>query len=104
MDCFTSAIDCGSARLDRFLETEYALTGACCVALFTFFLYILSRPKRMNISGKTVVITGGGMGIGRLMALDFAKRGCTLILWDIHKKHVDAGALEIEAMGEKACS
>ena len=38
----------------------------------------------MQIKGKTVVITGGGRGLGRAMALEFATRGGHLALLDLN--------------------
>jgi all-trans-retinol dehydrogenase (NAD+) len=36
-----------------------------------------------NLSGKSVLITGGASGIGKLMALDFAARGAVVTVWDL---------------------
>lgn len=44
-------------------------------------LFIPSRKK--SVAGETILITGAGSGIGRLMALEFASMGVTLVLWDI---------------------
>ncbi|KAM9417487.1 epidermal retinol dehydrogenase 2 isoform 1-T2 [Salvelinus alpinus] len=44
-------------------------------------LVIPSRKK--SVAGETILITGAGSGIGRLMALEFASMGVTLVLWDI---------------------
>src|SRR5699024_2648632 len=46
-----------------------------------------SRPVRMR--NATVVVTGGGRGLGRRMAWEAARRGARVILWD-----ADAGAAE----------
>ena len=37
----------------------------------------------MDITGKTIVITGAGRGLGRAMALEFAARGAQLALIDV---------------------
>jgi all-trans-retinol dehydrogenase (NAD+) len=36
-----------------------------------------------TVQDKTVVITGGASGIGRLMALEFAGRGARVVVWDL---------------------
>lgn len=45
--------------------------------------------KQKSVAGDVVVITGGAMGIGRLMALKFASLGATVVVWDLHE---DLGA------------
>ncbi len=45
---------------------------------------------RMNLAGRTAVITGAGSGIGRAVAVSLAQRGCHLALADIN----EAGLLE----------
>lgn len=48
-----------------------------------FFLsFIYARKKK--VAGEIVLITGAGSGMGRLMALKFARLGATLVLWDIN--------------------
>ena len=39
----------------------------------------------MEIKGKTVAITGGGRGLGRAMALEFAQKGAVLALIDLNE-------------------
>lgn len=48
-----------------------------------------------RLSGKTVLITGAASGIGRLMALDIAHRGATVVAWDIHREPLDDLVREI---------
>jgi all-trans-retinol dehydrogenase (NAD+) len=48
-----------------------------------------------TVKDKLVLITGGASGIGRLMALDFARRGARVAVWDISGealRSLEAGA------------
>ena len=48
---------------------------------------------------KIIVITGGSQGIGRCMAIEFAKLGATVIICARTKKDVDQTSAEISALG-----
>jgi all-trans-retinol dehydrogenase (NAD+) len=52
-----------------------------------------------GIVGKLVLITGGGSGIGRLMALDFAERGARVAIWDLNREAVEAVETEAREKG-----
>ncbi|CEG46298.1 epidermal retinol dehydrogenase 2-like [Plasmopara halstedii] len=54
------------------------------------------------VTGDVVLITGGAMGIGRLMALRFASLGAIVIIWDLHSKFGHKVVQEIEAINGKA--
>jgi all-trans-retinol dehydrogenase (NAD+) len=43
----------------------------------------------MRLSGRTLLVTGGGSGLGRRLALLAAERGATVVVWDL-----DAGAAQ----------
>ncbi|KAK7916702.1 hypothetical protein WMY93_012463 [Mugilogobius chulae] len=54
------------------------LTGSIfCAILTTVF-----RPRLKCIDGELCLITGAGGALGRLFALEFAKEGAHLVLWD----------------------
>lgn len=53
----------------------------------------------LKVSGQTVLITGSGSGLGRLMAFEFGKLGARLVLWDINEQGNKETLKELEAMG-----
>ncbi|XP_066513508.1 retinol dehydrogenase 10-B-like [Hoplias malabaricus] len=46
----------------------------------------LVKPREKSVEGEVCVITGAGSGLGRLFALGFARRGASLVLWDISRE------------------
>ncbi|XP_050397408.1 protein dhs-3 isoform X2 [Patella vulgata] len=54
-----------------------------------------------DISHDTVLITGAGSGIGRLMAIKFAEKGCRVVVWDVNNKGNEETASEIRKRGGK---
>ena len=52
-----------------------------------------------NLSGKAVLVTGAGSGIGRETALACARRGADLYLCDIGKEGLDATVADANALG-----
>lgn len=53
-------------------------------------------------TGLVVWITGGGSGIGRSMALEFARQGAHIVVSGRRKDRLEEVAAEIEAMGKRA--
>ena len=60
------------------------------------------RYQAKCLDGHVVVVTGSGSGIGRLMALEFAKRRCRVVLWGKHLDDVGPVAQEITSLGGEA--
>ncbi|XP_069486617.1 17-beta-hydroxysteroid dehydrogenase 13-like [Ambystoma mexicanum] len=55
--------------------------------------------KKKSVRGEVVLVTGAGHGLGRLTAIEFAKLGATLILWDINKNAIEETANECRSLG-----
>jgi NAD(P)-dependent dehydrogenase (short-subunit alcohol dehydrogenase family) len=56
----------------------------------------------MRLAEKVAVVTGGGAGIGRAIALAMAREGADVLIPDIQIKNAEAVAGEIRALGRRA--
>jgi 3-oxoacyl-[acyl-carrier protein] reductase len=56
----------------------------------------------MQLEGQVALITGGARGIGREMALLFAKEGADIALFDVNEQMLSQTSKEIEALGRRA--
>ena len=54
---------------------------------------------RLDLAGKTAVVTGAGSGIGRALAIGLAARGCHLALSDIRPATLEPLAAELAPRG-----
>ena len=52
-------------------------------------------------SGRTVLVTGGGRGIGREIALAFARLGANCVIAARNPEHLQSTATEIEGLGQR---
>jgi 3-oxoacyl-[acyl-carrier protein] reductase len=55
----------------------------------------------MQLKDKVTIVTGGARGIGREIALLFAKEGSDIALCDVNAEALNSTAKEIEALGRK---
>ena len=53
----------------------------------------------MKLQDKTIVITGGGQGLGLTMALSFAKDGANIALIDLNEQQLQESVKQVTAAG-----
>ncbi len=54
------------------------------------------------LTGKTAIVTGGAMGIGKGICMALAKQGADVVIADIAMEQAEATAAELKALGVKA--
>ncbi|KAK9885414.1 hypothetical protein WA026_010910 [Henosepilachna vigintioctopunctata] len=58
-----------------------------------------SYKNLKNLKGQNVLITGGGGGLGRLLASRLARHGAVVILWDVNEEAVAESVKQVKAQG-----
>lgn len=58
----------------------------------------------IELSGKTALVTGGGRGIGKAIALELARAGADVAICDIDPVTSSETEKEIQVIGRKSCS
>lgn len=56
----------------------------------------------LGLNGKVAIITGGGQGVGRIMAHGFAREGAKVVIGELNKEAADKVVKEIEGFGGQA--
>jgi len=64
--------------------------------------WIYPEPWKKSIAGETVLITGGGSGIGRLMAIKLSKLGAIIVTWDVNTAGNEETVRLIKSNGGRA--
>ncbi|KAK1797472.1 hypothetical protein P4O66_008322 [Electrophorus voltai] len=71
--------------MNFFLETLRMFVFSVICYLEAFFR-IFIPARRKSVAGEIVLVTGAGSGIGRLVALEFARLGARLVVWDVNEE------------------
>ena len=83
------------------IET-FHLIGIVLWQVLKSFIQLFISPPRKDIDGEIIFLTGAGSGLGRLMALKFAKLGATVVCVDINQSANEETVKEIRSQGFKA--
>nr|XP_022340284.1 3-ketodihydrosphingosine reductase-like [Crassostrea virginica] len=67
-----------------------------CIVVF-FVLSILLSPKKIDLQGSHVLITGGSSGIGKALAIEAVKRGANVAIIARNEKKLADAKQEIES-------
>jgi 3-oxoacyl-[acyl-carrier protein] reductase len=62
----------------------------------------MASDQRFDLTGRTVIVTGGGKGIGKVYAQEFARAGARVVAADIDGPAAEAVARSIEGQGQQA--
>ena len=55
-----------------------------------------------SLEGKTAIVTGGGIGIGKSISVEFARAGADVMLCSRRMEHLESTAAEIRQLGKRA--
>jgi NAD(P)-dependent dehydrogenase (short-subunit alcohol dehydrogenase family) len=55
-----------------------------------------------SLEGRTAIVTGGGLGIGRSISIEFARAGADVVIASRKMEHLEATAAEIRKLGRRS--
>ncbi|KAL9970364.1 hypothetical protein ACROYT_G022723 [Oculina patagonica] len=84
--------------MSMMLELAY-ITLRVLLHVFMSALRWILPSQRKSLKKDIALVTGAASGIGRLIALRLAAKGCKVVIWDINSDGLDVVAKEIEAAG-----
>ncbi|CAO4379409.1 unnamed protein product [Caenorhabditis nigoni] len=90
--------------MERVIDGAKMVFGTLFFIVLNFFKNLLPNGMlpRKSVEGKKVLITGSGSGIGRLMAIEFAKIGAEVVIWDVNKDGAEETKKLVEKVGGTA--
>ena len=65
-------------------------------------LYTQIKNNRMDLKGKNAIVTGGGKGLGKAVALALANEGANVAITGSNEKNLKNTVAELEQLGVKS--
>lgn len=62
----------------------------------------IRRGARMLLEGKTAIVTGSGSGLGRCMAIELAREGADVAIWDVNRAAVEETRRTLQDLGQRS--
>ncbi|CAH2267714.1 jg26665 [Pararge aegeria aegeria] len=87
-----------SSIFDIAKDTVLFLVLSCYYILESLFWTLVPnvlRPMK-SLNGDIILITGGGGGVGRQLAIKLARLGAKVVLWDVNKEGKKCIGYEVE--------
>jgi len=98
---------------DLLYESAWEAAYSLVIDLLIFFvksiyfiaetIYYTILPERLrklkDVRGQIVLITGGGGGVGRHLALNFARLGAKVVIWDVNSEAIRGTEEALQAEG-----
>lgn len=84
-----------------YITFVYRIAQILLYCLYDYIIKLVRLPffwyfKPKNIGGQLALVTGGGNGLGREIALRLAKEGCNIVIVDLDLRGAQNTAKEIE--------
>lgn len=86
------------SRLQAFIDF-WVYIGFCAAYIFQSCYYTIFGWPEKDLHNELCVLTGGGGGLGRLLAMRLARCGVKVILWDISQDGLDETIKIVESLG-----
>lgn len=92
-----------SFQVSKWFNYYQHIIGILVISFVSYYIVakILFR-KQKCIQGKVALVTGGGSGLGAAIALQLAKKGCSIAILDINHDAAKKTALTMRSWGVKA--
>ncbi|CAH4035477.1 estradiol 17-beta-dehydrogenase 11-like [Pieris brassicae] len=100
-----------SSEIPECMRNKYTLVQAIFELIVTLLTALghlfyeiyksIFRDPKKDLKGQIALITGGGGGLGSLIALRLARLGCVVVLWDINKQGLEDTVKLVKGVGGK---